>query len=981
MKIRKSILLCLVTVFMLSPNYTYARKTAKDSVAVTTTQKEKTPFLKKLMKPLKWVGKNWSACDPQYAVPSFYNWAVQLQNTFSQEQLSVGTNDDYATNFMMRSKISSKIGPYFGYNWLFYGYTVDLYALKGTNRRNEFTLSINSALANIDVIRRRTGGDFTFRDLSYESLANWDSESDVVPRVQIADMANKWDLGDAVKYGITGINMNFFLNHKKYSNPAAFSNGAIQLRSAGSPIVGLGYTHHKLETQISDLLVNNTLRETGLENKDIEELNELRYSDKPKDQRTYRDVVMGFLESCSTKLDETDGWQYIYSTLPTTTTIDDWHLQLGYAYNIVFSRRLLLGLSAIVSPSIKRFHSTNEGSFQRFMAQDLADYFNEMMRGYIGDDPEYVDLPPESFYYDEKSTNFNVNLFGRASLVWNYNRWRAGLNLNVNRYFFSNEGNSFDNRFGNLAIYVGYCFGRKKEFRWNGEKRQQYIQAALTKKDIIEMQDTMPAGNVDHSATDYLAGLDKKQKKMKYRKDEVNLNFFGSDLVKGPDGKYGTFEVEDGYVTDGQDPEGRLAKGTVLDMDKTGSIFFSCGHDNSFRTANWWKSQLSIDQTSLHWYPEMLHYAIRGKLTIYLRNRTFGTKKPVKVVIPDFIIAHGMESKEFYQIGAKGMESHSTYSLVGNQKINGKKCRIYMETKKRGKVINVYINRILSSSTGWMKNLPDDMCISTISLPGTHDAGSASLPESSIVSTAHTQNFTIGEQVYDGIRAFDIRLKKNMKYGHTLTCRNGLPETMTEIREFLTRNPKEMLVFMIGSDEGGDWSEEMKENFKNIINEYSDLFIDDFDGATRLGDVRGKILVIKRQEECPYGKLLKFEDNSIFEANGFHVEDVYKEHKTWKKIKLVQQHLREAYENDDPTKWYITFNSIAWGPQHHKPYYSAWGATNVRRPMNKALREVIEMKDYNNFGIVFLDFYNDHGDSPQLVQSIIKSNYDFYRFE
>ncbi len=48
---------------------------------------------------------------------------------------------------------------------------------------------------------------------------------------------------------------------------------------------------------------------------------------------------------------------------------------------------------------------------------------------------------------------------------------------------------------------------------------------------------------------------------------------------------------------------------------------------------------------------------------------------------------------------------------------------------------------------------------------------------------------------------------------------------------------------------------------------------------------------------------------------------------------------------------------------------------NVRKPMNESLRELIEMKGYNSFGIVFLDFYNDHGDKSQLVESIINSNF------
>ncbi len=42
--------------------------------------------------------------------------------------------------------------------------------------------------------------------------------------------------------------------------------------------------------------------------------------------------------------------------------------------------------------------------------------------------------------------------------------------------------------------------------------------------------------------------------------------------------------------------------------------------------------------------------------------------------------------------------------------------------------------------------------------------------------------------------------------------------------------------------------------------------------------------------------------------------------------------------------------------------------------MNKALREIIELKDYSDFGVIFLDFYNDHGDNPQIIESILRSN-------
>lgn len=960
-------------------------------------KKQKKGFMQTIAKPFKWIGKNWSAYDPAYSTPSFYNWVGQLQNNFSKEWLNIYF--DYAVDLTMQSKLSSKLGPYLGYSFLGYGYSIDLAALKdGSNRRNEFTLSINSNLMNIDIIRRRTGGDFTINKLR---VSNVGAESGLYEWIDRSDFAKQFNLGEFIKYDITGININYFTNHRKYSNPAAFSNGAIQLRSVGSPIIGFGYTRQKVDNTMADLFESMTFydieskilqQENGKQVRDdiltslrqrfpgnyqnITELREYMTNLYEKGEvSTYKNLVKALINNDVVKpliFGSTDGsdmsmYSGLTTTAPSIMTIDDWHLQLGYAYNLVFSRRLLLGLSLVASPGFKHVKSSNN----RNMTYIAKEEFTDAMNSYY-DVKELIPdfFSSDIFCSDYNFTKFGVDFFGRASLTYNFNRWRAGVNANVNAFIYRNEQAHVNSYYGSANVYVGYCFGRKKQYRYDGKDRQAYIMAALTPRQIEEMKDTLPASNIAHGMS-YLA----QEGSTTYHTDHFNLDIEGCDLVQGADGKYGTFEIQDGYVTPGGDTEGRLKPGTVLDINDNGDFYVTAGHKAGFRAGNWWKSQLSRRQIPTNWYPEMLHYALRGKLTLNVRSHTFGTKKPVQVVIDDFCINHGNETREFYQIGAKSFFSHSSYSIIGHVNVNGRKCRVYIESKKRGKHNIVYINPMKKSKFTWMSRIPDDRAISRISMPGSHDAGTASLPEGSITSTAHTQNFTITEQLEDGLRCFDIRLKKNMKYGHTLESRDGYDETLVDIRKFLEENPSEFIVAMIGSDEGGKWSDEMKANYRKLHNEYKDLMIDNFDAHTPIKDVRGKILVIKRQEECPYGKLLKFEDNAVFDYDCFRVEDVYKEHKTYKKIKLVEKHLRSSFENDDPSKWYITFNSIAWDPRHHKPYYSAWGAVNVRKPMNKSLRELIEEKGYSNMGMIFLDFYSDHGDKPQLVESIINSNF------
>jgi hypothetical protein len=920
-------------------------------------------FGKMLQKPLKWIREHWNVYDPAYSVPTFYDWAARLQNTTTMEWLVMESPE--GMEIKMHSNMSNRIGPYFGYRWLFYGATVDLNSLgSSSKRKDEFTLSLNSNLVNIDIIRRRTGGDFSINKLKFNNPQTGPFD--------IAEYAEQFNMGDYIKNNLTGVNINLFTNPRRYSNPAAFSRGAVQLRSAGSPIVGMGYTHQKVESDVSEIfstfaMTLMTFYMVG--QPEFERLFEEFMAIDKDDEEALNAKALEILDTSwgYMKDDEHVGkiaTSFITNRIPTSTRIDDWHLQLGYAYNLVFSRRLLLGLSAVLSPGFKRIRADNYGS----VAYELADDFSRMIKKHEG-----VDVDPSYFYYNYDHHRFDINTFIRASLTFNYNRWQAGLRASYSNYNYKRHGLKVRNSFGSLNAYVGYCFGRKKAYRYHGDRRQEYVTAALTKRQIEEMKDTCPAGNLDKGPT----YLPTEGRTKNYHADAFTLNIRGCDLVRGPEGKFGWLDIQDGYVTPGEDTEGRLSKGQRLEIDANGTFVCELGHNRSIRSSNWWKSQVSIEQVPNTWYPELLHYALRGKLTLYLRGRIFGTRKPVKMEIDDFCLNHGKETQSFGQVAIKSFTSNAPYSIEGRVMVNDRLCRVYIEQKGKGKQPTMYVSRVYPSNSNWMAKIDDRQPLNNISIPGTHDAGTAALNESPVLSTAQTQNFSVPDQLNDGIRAFDLRLKEDLSYGYLQNTGDCLDSTMVAWDRFLEKHPSEVLIAIVGSYKGGKWDEEMQRNFNRIIQRYPHRFVEDFDAKTTLKDVRGKILIIRREEECPFGKLLKFEDDAVFDYDCFHVEDSYNEHKTWKKAKLVEQNILEAYENENPDKWFITFNSIAWSPRRHTPYNYAWGerAKNIRKPMNKALLEALELKDYSNFGIVFMDFYNDHGERPQLVDAIIGSNF------
>ena len=62
-------------------------------------------------------------------------------------------------------------------------------------------------------------------------------------------------------------------------------------------------------------------------------------------------------------------------------------------------------------------------------------------------------------------SNFNFDGVGRFGLVWNNTRWYAGSSLILHTYRYSKSQFSTNSVFGNWNIYVGYNFGKKREYR------------------------------------------------------------------------------------------------------------------------------------------------------------------------------------------------------------------------------------------------------------------------------------------------------------------------------------------------------------------------------------------------------------------------------------------------------------------------------------------------------------------------------------
>ena len=179
--------------------------------------------------------KDFNAIDTTYISPNLYNLAFMLEHSTWYEHYRLGnnsSNDRQSLNFS--PTLGTKLGIYFGWRWIFLGYTFDVEDLFGGNKnkpkKKEMSLNIYSSKFGIDLYYRKTGSDFKLRSHEGFNLN--------------APIRN---IGfDGLESRIKGLNAYWIFNHRKFSYPAAYSQSTNQRRSAGSFMAGFSYSQHRI---------------------------------------------------------------------------------------------------------------------------------------------------------------------------------------------------------------------------------------------------------------------------------------------------------------------------------------------------------------------------------------------------------------------------------------------------------------------------------------------------------------------------------------------------------------------------------------------------------------------------------------------------------------------------------------------------------------------------------------------------------------
>ncbi len=318
------------------------------------------------------------------------------------------------------------------------------------------------------------------------------------------------------------------------------------------------------------------------------------------------------------------------------------------------------------------------------------------------------------------------------------------------------------------------------------------------------------------------------------------------------------------------------------------------------------------------------------------------------------------------------------------------------------------------SQSSWMDDIPDGVLVTELSIPGTHDSGCVIGP----LGLAKTQNLDIPDQLNAGIRFLDIRLahyQDNLLVHHDVVYMEKSYKDVLEIcTEFLALHPSEAILMLVKEEDRFDSSlgdfapsevlgrlmreePESSDNARSFEDEFkgqtceqagaAPLFYNcaasppggrgvatapAFTTATTLGDVRGKIVLLRgfqAGQNMGLDVTYWLDDTttrSNEDENGnpreaippiYHVEDHYSNPDG--KYELIVTHLEKARRGDHKDL-YITFTSAV-----------TVQASGYSQKINPRINDYLAASPEGRIGIVVMDYFEE---PRELAAQVIRMN-------
>lgn len=257
----------------------------------------------------------------------------------------------------------------------------------------------------------------------------------------------------------------------------------------------------------------------------------------------------------------------------------------------------------------------------------------------------------------------------------------------------------------------------------------------------------------------------------------------------------------------------------------------------------------------------------------------------------------------------------------------------------------------------WMQRLPDDMLISRVSIPGTHDTASFemwSLPASwqYLRDCAQTQEWDLQTQLSSGIRFLDLRVKSDgWLYHGPVACTLRLETALQTCQEFLVKQPTEFILVRLKDEEQS--SSSGKQIHGLVAGLAKQMSFQTMTEMATVGAVRGQLVLLQDWEGPSIG--LQWDGPMM------RIQDQFRQSTTTEKWRQVRQHFGRSMRSSR-RKLCINFISA-----HCLPRLTA---RDFAMDLNSRLSEYLSScSNCSSLGVVVLDFA-----SKQLCSQIVRAN-------
>ncbi|OUT64325.1 MAG: hypothetical protein CBB75_04640 [bacterium TMED15] len=254
----------------------------------------------------------------------------------------------------------------------------------------------------------------------------------------------------------------------------------------------------------------------------------------------------------------------------------------------------------------------------------------------------------------------------------------------------------------------------------------------------------------------------------------------------------------------------------------------------------------------------------------------------------------------------------------------------------------------------WMLRLADDISLSDLNIPGTHNSAARYEP---FPQTAKCQSLSLMAQLQAGVRFFDIRChhKKDLFFifHGPINQRLSFDQVLAHMISFLIQNNQETLIMSIKEEHvPKQTTRPFTETLHSYINQNATYWYTK-QKIPNLGIVRGKIILLRRFfSSNPIGiPATDWQHDGFHQTTNLFIQDQFEIPNASVKWETVETALEYSIQDKSPSRLHLHFAS-----GYIKNRLGIPNITKLSSQINQNLARYLSSTSQHRYGCLIFDF-------------------------